>query len=111
MNDFEKACEVDKSDGFASHENVIEFLRNSKIATCTLSQGKYITKIKKLAELYPNEVEIIKENADGSLLCHIPTSYLKIYRPSKKQYTEEERAIMVERLRKNMKGNDNDNIH
>ena len=100
MNEFEKACEVDNTDGFSSHENVIEWLKNSKVATVTLSQGKYITKIKKLAKQYPNEVEILKENADGSVLCHIPTSYIKINNPPKREYTEEERTAMAERLRK-----------
>lgn len=100
MNEFEKACEVDTTDGFSSHENVIEWLKNSKVATVTLSQGKYITKIKKLAKQYPNEVEILKENADGSMLCHIPTSYIKINNPPKREYTEEEKAAMAERLRK-----------
>ena len=100
MNEFEKACEVDNSDGFTSHENVIEFLRNSKVATVTLSQPKYINKIKKLAEQFPDEVEIIMENSDGSLLAHIPTSYIKINNPPKREYSDEEKAIMVERLRK-----------
>lgn len=104
MNEFEKACEVDNTDGFSSHENVIEWLKNSKVATVTLSQGKYITKIKKLAKQYPNEVEILKENADGSVLCHIPTSYIKINNPPKREYTEEQRAVMAERL-KNVKKN------
>ena len=100
MNEFEKACEVDTSDGFASHENVIEWLKDSKTATVTLSQGRYITKIKKLAKQYPDEVEIIRENKDGSLLAHIPVSYIKINNPPRREYTEEQRAAMAERLRK-----------
>ena len=40
MNEFEKACELDSSDGFASHENVIEWLKDSKTATVTLSQAE-----------------------------------------------------------------------
>lgn len=104
MNEFEKACEVDTSDGFASHENVIEWLKDSKTATVTLSQGRYITKIRKLAKQYPDEVEIIRENKDGSLLVHIPVSYIKINNPPRREYTEEERAVMAERLR-NVKKN------
>ena len=102
MNEFEKACEVDSSDGFASHENVIEFLRNSKIATITFSQPRYVTKIKKLANDFPEEVQLLHENQDGSVVAHIPTSYVKISRP--REYTEEQRAVMAERL-KNVKKN------
>ena len=98
MNDFEQNCEVDKTDGFATHENVIEWLKNSPTATVTICQQKYITKIKKLAKQYPDEVKIIKENKD-SILAHIPVSYIKINNPPKRQYTDEERATMAERLK------------
>lgn len=102
MNDFEQACnEVDKSDGkdwFASHENVIEFLKNGKTATCTFCQGKYINKIKKLAENHPEDVRICKENSDGSIVAHIPTSYIRLVAPSKKQLSEEELQILRERM-------------
>lgn len=102
MNDFEKACEVDRTNGFSTHENVIEWLRNSKTATITLCQGKYITKITRLAKQYPNEVEIIKENKDGSIVCHLPVKYIKISRP--REYSEEQKAIMAERMRNKIKG-------
>ena len=98
MNEFEKACEVDNTDGFSSHENVIEFLRNSKMATVTFSQPRYVNKIKKFANAYPKEVQVLHENPDGSVVAHIPTSYIKISRP--REYSEEERAIMAERLKK-----------
>ena len=59
-------------------ENVIEFLRDSKTATVTFCQGRYITRIKELAEKRPNEVEITAENRDGSIVAHIPTSWVRI---------------------------------
>lgn len=61
-------------------ENAIEFLNNQKIATVTLSQGRYISKVRKLAEKYPGEVQIKAKNKDGSIVAHIPTSYIKISR-------------------------------
>lgn len=60
------------------NENVIEFLRDSKTATVTFSQGRYITRIKELAEKRPDDVQIMHENKDGSIVAHIPTSYIKI---------------------------------
>ena len=75
MNDIEK---VNEHYGNTMRENVIEWLRDSKTASVTLSQGKYITKVKKLAEKFPEEVKIIAENKDGSIVAHIPTRCIKI---------------------------------
>ena len=47
-------------------ENVIEFLKDSRIATITFTQGRHKSNIRKLSEMYPEDVEIIEENADGS---------------------------------------------
>lgn len=55
-------------------ENVIEWIVNDKIATVTLSQKKYINKVKRLAEKYPEEVKIEWENADGSIVAHLPVN-------------------------------------
>ena len=58
MNEFEKACEEVDKDFTTEKENVIEFMKDAKTATVTFSQGRYITKIKNLAEKYPDKVEI-----------------------------------------------------
>lgn len=61
-------------------ENVIEFLNNQKVVTVTLSQCRYISKVRKLAKSYPDEVQIVAENQDGSIVGHIPTCYIRISR-------------------------------
>ena len=81
-------------------ENAIEWINGQSRVTVTLSQGRYISKIKKLAEKFPEEVEIIKENADGTILAHIPLNYIKINRASR-DLTEEERRELAERARNN----------
>lgn len=80
-------------------ENVIEFLRDEKTMTVTLCQGRFITKVRELAEKYPEEVEIVAENADGSIVAHMPVSalHLSIIR---KTMTEEQRKAATERLLK-----------
>ena len=100
MNEFEKACsEVEKDRNYEySQENCIEFLRGAKTATVCFSQGRYISKIKKLAEKYPEEVQITAENKDGSIVAHIPVSYIKINN-SKREISEEERELLRERAR------------
>lgn len=42
-----------------------------EVATATFTQGRYITKMKKLKERYPDEVEI-DDQPDGSLYCRFP---------------------------------------
>lgn len=77
-------------------ENVIEWLRDSKTATLTICQGRYKSKIEKLAEQYPDEVQILQRNEDGSILVKVPTNYIKISRP--KQVSEEQRIESARRL-------------
>lgn len=99
MDDFEKAAwEVDKNIN-SNHENVIEWIRNSKTATVTFSQGKYITKIKKLAEKYPDKIQICKVNNDSSIVAHIPVSAIKIS-ITERVMSEEQKEAARERLKK-----------
>ena len=77
-------------------ENVIEFYNNEKRATVTFSQGRYITKLKKLAKQRPEECEIVAENADGSITAHIPTKWVKI-NPTK-ILSEDQREQLRERM-------------
>lgn len=80
------------------NENVIEFYRNQKTATVTFCQGRYVTKIKKIAEERPDECEIVAENPDGSIVAHVPTKWVRIT-PSR-VYTDEERQRLKEQLAK-----------
>jgi len=81
-------------------ENAIEWLNGQNRVTVTMSQGRYISKVKKLAEKFPDEVQIVKENEDGTILAHIPLNYIKINRASR-DLTEEERGELAERARNN----------
>jgi hypothetical protein len=104
MNQFEefnKACdEVEDRDFNLAQENVIEFLKSDRIATVTFTRGRFISKIRKLAELYPDEVQITAENKDGSIVAHVPVSYIHISR-SKREMTDEERELYRQRARNN----------
>lgn len=78
-------------------ENVIEFVQNSNTATVTFCQGRYISRIKELAERKPDEVQITAENKDGSIVAHIPTSWIRI-NPNR-ELSEE----VLEKFSENMK--------
>lgn len=78
------------------NENVIEFLRGQQTATATFcSQSKLGNKVRRLAEEYPEEVQITAENPDGSIVAHLPTKWIKITAPRK--MTEEQKAELSER--------------
>ena len=78
------------------NENVIEFLENQERAMVTLSQGRYKSKIRRLATEHPESCEIVAENSDGSIYAHIPTSWIKISPP--KEVSEIQRERTRERI-------------
>lgn len=83
-------------------ENAIEFIKHSARATVTFSQGRYISRIKKLAEKYPEECEIVainKSTGEGESICaHIPTAWIRITPPAVRELTDEQRKAIGEKL-------------
>lgn len=74
--------EIYKAESMSCSENAIEFVKDGSRATVTFSQGRYKSRIKKLAKKHPEECEVIAENKDGSLLAHVPVTWIRI-NPSK----------------------------
>lgn len=81
-------------------ENVIEFLLNQKIMTLTLTQRKLVNKVMDLANEWPEEVKVLHTNEDGSIYAQMPTNYLKLNRPFRRELTEEEKERNRENLEK-----------
>ena len=81
-----------------NNENCVEFLNNQKTMTVSFCSQKWITKIKKLSQSNPNDVEIIAENKDGSICARLPIKYLKISAPRK--VSDEQRQKASERFKK-----------
>lgn len=79
-------------------ENCIEFQLNEDTATVTFCQQRFITKIRKLAEKFPDECEIVAENKDGSIMAHIPVKWIRISNLSK-NLTDEQREEIAERFK------------
>lgn len=84
-------------------ENCIEWIKGSKTATVTFPKGRFATKVMKLAEKNPDEVQIQHVNKDGSLVAHIPVNYIKISRPRKNVLTDEQRQALSEKGRQALK--------
>lgn len=81
-------------------ENVIEFLLGEKEMTLTLTKRKLINKVITLSKDFPEEVKVLKINNDGSIYAKMPTSYLKLNRPFRRELTEEEKERNREHLAK-----------
>lgn len=80
------------------NECVIEWLRGEKTATVTMpSNTRLNTKLRNLALKTPSIIEV--ENKDGSILAHIPESWIKIVPP--REISDEQRSALVERAREN----------
>ena len=79
-------------------ENMIEFIKGSEMMTVTLSSGRHMTVIRKLAKRFPDQVKIIhdRDNA-GYFLAHLPVSFLT-FRGSL-QLTDEQREARTQTLR------------
>lgn len=67
-------------------ETVYEHISGSDTVTVTAAERWSITMIKNLKKRCPEQVEIICENADGSLLARIPFDWMRIV-PKKKTKT------------------------
>lgn len=80
-------------------ENAIEWLAGDDQIVCTFNQRKYITKIRKLKEKFPDQVEY-KINKDGSMYAKLPLSALKLSIREPREMSEEEKALLAERMRK-----------
>ena len=81
-----------------NNENCVEFLNNQKIMTVSFCSQKWITKIKKLSQSNPDDVEIIAENKDGSICARLPIKYLKI--SALRKVSDEQRQKASERFKK-----------
>lgn len=93
MNDREKLYSSDEM-----NENGIDFYKHDPVATFQFCQPRYVSRIRKLKEKYPDQVEITAVNKDGSIVGHIPAKWIKI-NPGI-EMTEERKRKMAEQMKK-----------
>lgn len=80
-------------------EFAINWLKGGTYAEVTVPSGTALkSKLLKLAEHHPEEVNHIVENKDGSMVCYIPVSYIKISPPRK--VSDEQKTAARERFQK-----------
>lgn len=74
------------------------------------NERKWVNHMRKLAANYPNKCKIIEqpEDNDGYIYCKLPTSWLYVRPPVKREMTKEQRVLAAERLRKAREANKDD---
>ena len=63
---------------------------------------RFINKVRKLKEKYPDEVRIIKqpEENDGCIYCELPTKWFSIRPPVKRVLTDEQKKELSDRIKR-----------
>lgn len=82
-------------------ENAIEWLTGQDTITLSLTQQRYITKVRKLKQKHPKLVKI-KTNEDGSIFAKLPLSALKLNIIIKEgvEMSDEQKEQLKQRLKK-----------
>ena len=99
--EYEKACdEVERNASTTGdvREWAINGLMREKVCSVYYPKGRMNTKIRKLAEQYPDEVKIAYENNDGSIVAHLPKSAIKISIRKGRQMTDEQKEAARQRI-------------
>ena len=79
-------------------ETAVNYIIGEEAATFYTAEKSYINSINKWLKEYPNDIEIKYKNKDGSLICHIPKSWIKIKPPRK--ISEQQKKNASERFKK-----------
>lgn len=94
------SLEQDKDKNFErNNENCIEWISGSHTATLTFTNRKHVNRIKKLYKSHKDDFKYWYENPDGSICCKIPLKWIKVNPGGNREYTDEQRAAMAERMR------------
>lgn len=80
-------------------ETIYEHVAGADTFTVTAAERKSIGMLRKLAEKHPSDVEIVAENADGSLVARLPYSWMRIVPKRQVEMSEERRLAAAERMR------------
>lgn len=82
-------------------ETSIDRFQGDNFCTVFTAERKFISQIKELAKQYPHDVEIEYINDDGSIGAKVPYDWFRFIKPkTKRNYTNEQRKAMSERMKK-----------
>ena len=82
-------------------ETTIDRIQGEDYCHVFTAERKFINHLKELAQDYPNDVIIQYVNEDGSIGAKVPYDWFRFVKPpTKRNYTEEQRKAMGERMKK-----------
>lgn len=82
-------------------ETSIDRVQGDNYCIVFTGEKKFINQLKEFSKLYPNDVKIQYENNDGSIEVKVPYNWFRFIKPpTKRNYTEEQRKAMSERMKK-----------
>ena len=82
-------------------ETSIDRVQGDNYCIVFTGEKKFINQLKEFSKLYPNDVKIQYENNDGSIEVKVPYNWFRFIKPpTKRNYTEEQRKVMSERMKR-----------
>lgn len=81
-------------------ETIFEHVKGQDHFTVYAGERWSINMIRKLADDRPDEVDIRTVNADGSMVVHLPLSWMRIRPKRNLQLSDERRAELSERMKR-----------
>lgn len=81
-------------------ETIYEHIGGNDTFTVTAAERWSVGMIRRLAEKHPGDVVITAENADGSIVAHIPVAWMRIVPKRTVELTDEQRQERAERMRR-----------
>lgn len=83
------------------NETAINRLQGEDYCSIFTAERKFINRLKKLAQDYPNDVTIQYINDDGSIGARVPYDWFRFVKPkAKRTYTPEQLEAMKKRMKK-----------
>jgi hypothetical protein len=80
-------------------ETVFEHLDGKDTWTISTDERTWKNRLVKLAEQNPAEVECVAVNRDGSVMYHVPASWVRLRPLVKRNLTDEQRAALADRIK------------
>lgn len=82
-------------------ETSIDRVQGDNYCIVFTGEKKFINQLKEFSKLYPNDVKIQYENNDDSIEVKVPYNWFRFIKPpTKRNYTEEQRKAMSERMKR-----------
>ena len=82
-----------------ARETVYGHMNGQDYFSVDSGEKSVINRVIKLKEQFPDKVEIVTENKDGTITARVPADWIKIRPKTHRELTDEQREAAAERLR------------